>query len=82
MLFNVYWPNGTDSTYRRTKDGIEMVNCMVATEHNTLELMVGLYANNFGTFSPLVERNGQSKYTNREGQDAPLHWPGDGSEQL
>ena len=79
--FKVHWPNGTDSTYRRTEDGIEMVNCMLAMQHSTLELMVGLYARDPGTFSPLVEENGQPVYTNREGSDDPLHWPGDGSEK-
>lgn len=79
--FKVHWPNGTDSTYRRTEDGIEMVNCMLAMQHNTLELIVGLYARDPGTFSPLVEKNGQPVYTKREGNDNPLCWPGDGSEE-
>lgn len=79
--FKVHWPNGTDSTYRRTEDGIEMVNCMPAVQYKTLELMVGLHANDPGAFSPLVEKNGQPVYTNREGNDDPLHWPGDGSEE-
>lgn len=79
--FKVHWPNGTDSTYRRTEDGIEMVNCMLAMQHNTLELMVGLYARDPGTFSPLVEKNEQPVYSSREGNDEPLHWPGDGSEK-
>ncbi len=26
--FKVHWPNGSDSIYRRTKDGIVMTNCM------------------------------------------------------
>ncbi|MCB2115422.1 MAG: hypothetical protein KDE00_03785 [Rhodobacteraceae bacterium] len=78
--FKVHWPNGTDSTYRRTEDGIEMVNCMLAMQHNTLELVVGLYASDPSAFSPLVEVKGHPVYTNREGNDDPLHWPGDGSE--
>ncbi|MEQ8656778.1 MAG: hypothetical protein RIC24_05660 [Hyphomicrobiales bacterium] len=79
--FKVHWPNGSDSTYRRTEDGVEMVNCMLAMEHNTLELMVGLYASTPGTFSPLVEKDRQPVYTNREGNNDPLYWPGDGSEK-
>jgi len=79
--FKVHWPNGTDSTYRRTEYGIEMVNCMLAMQQNTLELTVGLYARDPGPFSPLVEKDGQPVYTNREGNDEPLNWPGDGSEK-
>jgi len=79
--FKVHWPNATDSIYRRTEDGIDMVNCMLAVQRNTLELMVGLYARDPGRFSPLVEKNGQPVYTSREGNDDPLHWPGDGAEK-
>lgn len=79
--FKVHWPNETDSTYRRTEYGIDMVNCVLATQHNTLELMVGLYANDPGTFSPLVRKNALPVYTKLEGNDAALHWPGDGSEK-
>ena len=25
--FRVHWPNGSESTYRRTQDGVEMINC-------------------------------------------------------
>jgi hypothetical protein len=77
--FRVHWPNGTDSTYRRTEDGIEMVNCMLAMKQNTVEFMVGLYACSPGSFSPLVEDGAQPVYTTREGEDVPLRWPGDGS---
>ena len=77
--FKVHWPNGTDSTYRRNKDGIDMVNCMLAMQHNTIEFMVGLYARKRSAFSPLVEDGALPVYTNREGNKAPLHWPGDGA---
>ncbi len=80
--FKVHWPNGTDSTYRRTDDGIDMENCMLAIHHNTLELMVGMYASNPSEFSPLVEKGALPVYSNREGNTAPLHWPGDGCEHL
>ncbi|MEO1563773.1 MAG: hypothetical protein AAFR98_10095 [Pseudomonadota bacterium] len=78
--FKVHWPNGSESFYRRTESGIDMVNCMLATQQSNLELMVGLYARDPGTFSPLVEKDALPVYTKREGDDAPLHWPGDGSE--
>ena len=77
--FRVHWPNGSDSTYRRTEDGIEMVNCMLAMQQNTIEFMVGMYARNPGSFSPLVEDGAQPVYTTREGDDVPLNWPGDGA---
>lgn len=77
--FRVHWPNGSDSTYRRTEDGIEMVNCMLAMANSTIEFMVGTYARNPGSFSPLVEEGAEPIYTKREGDDAPLHWPGDGA---
>lgn len=77
--FRVHWPNGSESTYRRTEDGIEMINCMLAMQHNTIEFMVGMYAQKPGTFSPLVEQDSQPIYTKREGDDAPLNWPGDGA---
>lgn len=76
--FKVHWPNGTESTYRRTERGIEMTNCMLAMHQNNLELMVGLYARNPGTFSPLVEKDALPVYTKRDGDHAPLQWPGDG----
>ncbi|MCD2329954.1 hypothetical protein, partial [Pseudosulfitobacter pseudonitzschiae] len=78
--FKVHWPNGTESTYRRTESGIEMTNCMLAMHQNNLELMVGLYARNPGTFSPLVDKDALPVYTKRDGDDAPLQWPGDGAD--
>jgi hypothetical protein len=77
--FRVHWPNGSNSIYRRTEDGIDMANCMLAPQHNTIEFMVGLYARNPGSFSPLVEESAEPVYTKREGNNLPLHWPGDGA---
>ncbi|MER8425674.1 hypothetical protein [Mesorhizobium sp. M1403] len=77
--FRVHWPNGSDSTYRRTEDGIEMVNCMLAMKQSSVEFMVGMYARNPSSFSPLVEDGAQPVYTKRDGDNAPLNWPGDGS---
>lgn len=42
--FKVHWPNGSDSTYRRAAEGIEMTNCSLAIEDATLGLFVGMYA--------------------------------------
>ena len=77
--FRVHWPNESESTYRRTEDGIEMMNCILAIQQNTIQFMVGLYARRPGTFSPLVEDGAQPVYSKREGDNSPLVWPGDGA---
>jgi hypothetical protein len=73
--FKAHWPNGSESVYRRTESGIDMVNCMVSTKHATLELMVGLYASKPGPFSPLVEHDGVPVYSMIEGINEPPVWP-------
>lgn len=73
--FKVHWPNGSESMYRRTESGIDMVNCMVSPKHATLELMVGLYARRPGAFSPLVEHDGVPVYSKLECIDEPPRWP-------
>jgi hypothetical protein len=72
--FKVHWPNKSESTYRRTEDGIDMSNCLLDLPNSTIQLFVGLYARNPGTFSPLVEADGKPVYTNVEGSDAEVHW--------
>jgi hypothetical protein len=69
--FKVHWPNNSESMYRRTENGIDMVNL----KHATLELMVGLYARKPGSFSPLVDHDGVPVYTKLEGVDASPLWP-------
>jgi hypothetical protein len=73
--FKVHWPNASESTYRRTRDGIEMTNCLLDMKHATIELMVGLYARNRGPFSPLVELGGEPQYTKLEGTGEVPKWP-------
>jgi hypothetical protein len=73
--FKVHWPNNSESFYRRTEDGIDMCNCMLDMKHATIELMVGLYARNPGTFSPLVEYDAQPVYTKLDGCSEPPAWP-------
>jgi hypothetical protein len=73
--FKVHWPNGSESMYRRTEYGIDMVNCMVSPEHATLQLMVGLFPRGRGPFSPLVEQGGVPVYSKIEGIDEPPVWP-------
>jgi hypothetical protein len=61
--FKVHWPNGSESTYQRTEAGIDMTNCMLDLETNTVALMVGQYASNRDRFSPLVEKGETPVYT-------------------
>lgn len=61
--FKVHWPNNSESVYRRTKDGIEMTNCLLDFKKAKVDFMVGLYARNPGRFSPLVEENSEPAYT-------------------
>ena len=72
--FKVHWPNGEDSYYRRTQEGVEMVNCFLSLEKETVELFVGMYAINPGTFSPLVEHNALAVYSVLEGSDESVVW--------
>jgi hypothetical protein len=69
--FKVHWPNGSESMYRRSENGIDMVNCILALERNTLDLYVDLYAQHPSTFSPLVEMGAAPKYTPLENGDVP-----------
>lgn len=73
--FQVHWPNNSQSTYRRTESGVEMINCYLDLKNATISLFVDLYAQNPGQFSPLVERNASPVYTNLEGCDEPPTWP-------
>ena len=73
--FRVHWPNNSQSTYRRTEDGIEMTNCSLDLQNATISLFVDLYARNPSEFSPLVERNANPTYTRLEGCDDPPTWP-------
>jgi hypothetical protein len=72
--FRVHWPNNSESTYRRTDAGIDMVNCLLDAKAATVELMVGLYARNPGTFSPLVEHDSLPVYTKLDGSDSVVSW--------
>jgi len=73
--FRVHWPNNSESTYRRTEDGIDMTNCSLDLKNATIELFVDLFARNPGQFSPLVERDANPVYTKLEGCDEPPAWP-------
>lgn len=72
--FKVHWPNHSESYYKRTDEGISMVNCYVSPEKGCVDLWVDLYARNKGTFSPLVEVDGEPKYSKLENGDE-LTWP-------
>jgi hypothetical protein len=73
--FKVHWPNNSESTYRRTEAGIDMVNCLLDSKAATIQLNVGLYARNPGAFGPLVEHDSQPVYTKLDGSDAVVSWP-------
>lgn len=73
--FKVHWPNGSESVYRRTENGIVMANCMLALDHNTLNLFVGLYAQRPSAFSPLVEEGTAPTYTPLESGETPIWAP-------
>jgi hypothetical protein len=60
--FNVLWPNGSESVYCRTENGIVKDNCMLALDHNTLNLFAGLYAQRRSAFSPSVEEGTAPNY--------------------
>lgn len=72
--FKVHWPNNSESVYRRTAEGIDMVNCMLDMENATLSLFVGMYARPAGAFSPLVEKDGRAVYTPLEAGEGALQW--------
>jgi hypothetical protein len=73
--FVVHWPNNSQSMYRRTELGVDMVNCMVDLKTATIDLWVDLYAQNPGTFSPLVERNTDPVYTPLDKSVLRPTWP-------
>lgn len=73
--FRIHWPNNSESTYRRTKGGIEMTNCSLDLENSTLSPFVNLYAQKPGSFSPLVEHDARPVYTKLEGCNETPSWP-------
>ena len=73
--FRVHWPNGSESTYRRTETGIEMTNCYLDPRGETIALFVGQFAGNSDEFSPLVERDAEPVYSKLDGCDVIPTWP-------
>lgn len=73
--FAVHWPNNSQSLYRRTEQGVEMVNCMANLSGATIELMVGHYAQSPGNFSPLVELDGKAIYPKLDKSEERPAWP-------
>jgi hypothetical protein len=72
--FKVHWPNSATSLYRRSDEGIDMLNCYVSPDKGDIVLMVGSYARKRGQFSPLVEEAESPKYSKLENGDIPF-WP-------
>ena len=75
--FCVHWPNGSESTYRRTQDGVDMINCLLDVSRAKIDLFVGRYAQNPDEFSPLVESDAEPNYTKLDGCDTVPTWPTD-----
>ena len=73
--FVVHWPNNSQSMYRRTEQGVDMVNCRVDLKNSTIDLWVDLYARNPGSFSPLVERDASPIYTPLDKSNIRPSWP-------
>lgn len=73
--FKIHWPNNSESTYRRTQDGVDMTNCMLDFKNANIEFMVGLYARQPGDFSPLVEVDGIPLYTRLDDGGEIPKWP-------
>jgi hypothetical protein len=73
--FVVHWPNNSQSMYRRSDFGVDMVNCMVDPKNANIRLWVDLYARNPGSFIPLVERDKEPIYTPLDKSDLRPTWP-------
>lgn len=58
----ILWPNSEVSTFSRSDKGVQMTNCMLRPDPDCLEFIVGLYARNPGSFSPLVEDGQKPTY--------------------
>ncbi|MCY4047174.1 MAG: hypothetical protein OXF42_03565 [Candidatus Dadabacteria bacterium] len=72
--FKIHWPNNSESIYKRTQEGVEMVNCMEDHTKSTIDFMVGMYAQNPGAFSPLVEKGQKPIYTKLEDSEKSPEW--------
>lgn len=75
--YKVHWPNESESYFIRTAGGIDMTNCFVSPNKEKVELFVGKYAHMAGTFSPLVEHDGEPIYTPLSGAGTRPNWPTD-----
>jgi hypothetical protein len=75
--FKVHWPNMSESYYRRTATGTQMVNCLLSAGQPAIQLFVGIYARKRGRFSPLVEEGAEPNYTPLERTGEPPVWQDD-----
>lgn len=73
--YRTYWPNGSYSEYTRTERGCTALN--LCWKGHEVDFMVGLYASDPGTFSPLVERGAEPIYAVRPGTEVRPYWPDD-----
>lgn len=70
----VHWPNGMESSFRRTSDGPQPLNIRAQID-DPIALFVGEYHEDHEPFSKLVARGEQPVYTPLEGSTEPLRWP-------
>lgn len=74
--FRAYWPNGCCGQYSRSESGCVATN-IVFNRDGSINFMVGLYASQPGSFSPLVDHDAQPAYAPRPGTTVRPHWPSD-----
>ena len=74
--FRLLWPNKSQSIYRRTERGVQMINCSVNLSGG-MRFLVGQYAQHAGTFSPLVAHDAEPVYAKLDESDIVPTWPTD-----
>lgn len=74
--FCVYWPNGQQAQFTRTRSGSHAINIWPSV-NGGLNINVGLYANEPGSFSPLVERGKEPAYSRGRDRSLKPYWPGE-----
>ncbi len=75
--FRVYWPNETVGVCYRNDKGQSMAQNIRFRPDGSVDFMVGFYANQPSTFSPLVEAGAEPRYAAVPGTEARPHWPTD-----
>jgi hypothetical protein len=69
----IHWPNGTESSYLRTREGSRPLNLLPLD--GRLEAFVGMQHSPHDPFSPLLKPGELPRYTPLRGHSEPLKWP-------